>query len=54
MASVGLAKTDILFFGDQLEAGGNDYPVRALGIDTISVQGWEDTALAIRAIIQVF
>ncbi len=53
MAAVGLSSDDILFFGDQLEEGGNDYPVKKVGIDTISVNGWEETALAVHAIIAV-
>ena len=53
MATVGLATDDILFFGDQLGEGGNDHPVKSLGIDTISVIGWDETALAIHAIIEV-
>jgi phosphomannomutase len=53
MAAVGLTAEEILFFGDQLTEGGNDYPVKSLGIDTISVGSWEDTALAIRAVIEV-
>lgn len=53
MAAVGLTSDEILFFGDQLDEGGNDYPVKSTGIDTISVSGWEDTALAIHAIIEV-
>lgn len=53
MATVGMATDDILFFGDQLGEGGNDYPVKSIGIDTISVSGWEETALAIHAIIEV-
>ena len=40
-------------FGDKLEEGGNDYPVKAMGIDSIAVESWEDTALALEAIIQV-
>ncbi len=47
---VGLDKADILFFGDKLEEGGNDYPVKAMGIDSIAVDGWEDTALALEGI----
>ncbi len=53
MAAVGLTSDEILFFGDQLGEGGNDYPVKSVGIDTISVRGWEETALAIQAIIEV-
>jgi len=47
---LGLEKADILFFGDKLEEGGNDYPVKAMGIDSIAVDGWEDTALALEGI----
>lgn len=46
-----LKKTDILFVGDRLEEGGNDYPVKAMGIDTIEVKHWEDTALVVRTIL---
>lgn len=50
---LGVSKEQILFIGDKLEEGGNDYPVKALGIDTISVDGWEDTALVLEGIIAV-
>jgi HAD superfamily hydrolase (TIGR01484 family) len=40
----GLEKFEILFFGDNLQEGGNDYPVKAFGIDSVSVDGWEETA----------
>ncbi len=53
MSVLGLNAEDILFFGDKLDEGGNDYPVKTVGIDCIAVDGWEQTALAIEAIIQV-
>ncbi|MEO7369495.1 MAG: HAD-IIB family hydrolase [Ilumatobacteraceae bacterium] len=53
MAILGLSKPDILFMGDKLEPGGNDYPVKALGIDTIAVDGWEQCAIVIQAIVAV-
>ena len=53
MAAVGLTSDEILFFGDQLSEGGNDYPVKSVGIDTISVRDWEETALAVQAIVEV-
>ena len=53
MAAAGLTSDEILFFGDQLDEGGNDYPVKSVGIDTISVRGWEETALAVQAIVEV-
>jgi phosphomannomutase len=43
MAALHLTERQILFFGDRLQPGGNDYPVKAMGIDTIEVTGWEDT-----------
>jgi phosphomannomutase len=48
-----IEKSDILFMGDKLLEGGNDYPVKAMGIDTLEVTRWEDTALAIEAILHV-
>lgn len=53
MDALGLELHDILFFGDKLEVGGNDYPVRAMGIDSIAVNNWEETAVAIQAIVEV-
>lgn len=46
----GWTKDEVLFFGDKLEEGGNDYPVKALGIDSVAVEGWEDTAYALEGI----
>jgi HAD superfamily hydrolase (TIGR01484 family) len=34
---------DILFFGDKLQPGGNDYPVMQMGIDCIEVSSEKDT-----------
>jgi phosphomannomutase len=51
MAELGVAKDDILFFGDSLLEGGNDYPVKAMGIDSLQVSRWQDTALALEAIL---
>jgi phosphomannomutase len=48
-----ISKEDILFLGDKLQEGGNDYPVKAMGIDTLEVDRWEDTALALSAILHV-
>jgi len=46
-------KDDILFLGDKLQEGGNDYPVKAMGIDSIEVDRWEDTALVLEGILTV-
>lgn len=48
-----ISKDDILFMGDKLQEGGNDYPVKAMGIDCLEVDRWEDTALALEAILHV-
>ncbi len=48
-----VSRDEILFFGDQLQEGGNDYPVRAMGIDSIQVDGWEDTLRCLEAIYYV-
>lgn len=45
--ATGISKDEILFIGDKLQEGGNDYPVKAMGIDTVEVEKWEDTALVI-------
>ena len=44
---------DILFFGDKLLEGGNDYPVKAMGVDTVEVSSWEDTARAVEDFLRV-
>lgn len=51
--AIDISKDEILFIGDKLDEGGNDYPVKAMGIDTIAVDGWEDTALVIEGILGV-
>lgn len=40
----GIALSDMLFVGDRLDEGGNDYPVKRLGIETHAVSDWQDTA----------
>lgn len=47
-----LQNEDILFVGDRLDVGGNDFPVRAMGIGCVAVQEWEHTALFVRGLIQ--
>ena len=53
MKETGFSKDDILFMGDKIVPGGNDYPVEEMGIDCISVGGWQDTAYAIEGILSV-
>jgi hypothetical protein len=51
MEILSLSKEEILFIGDRLEEGGNDYPVKAFGIDCLAVSGWEATATLVEALI---
>lgn len=51
--AIEIDQDEILFVGDKLQEGGNDYPVKAMGIDSIEVDGWEDTAFVIRGILGV-
>ncbi len=53
MEKLHINKDEILFVGDRLYEGGNDYPVKIMGIDTIAVERWEDTALVIEALVKV-
>lgn len=50
MELVGVDQKEILFVGDRLEEGGNDYPVKEMGIDSIAVSKWQDTALVIETL----
>jgi HAD superfamily hydrolase (TIGR01484 family) len=51
--TLGINKDDILFFGDNLQEGGNDYPVKAFGIDSLDVEKWEDTVNRLETILAV-
>ncbi len=48
-----IGKEDILFLGDRLSEGGNDYPVKEFGIDCLEVSRWEDTALVVEGILHI-
>ncbi len=52
MDATGFKKEDILFMGDRIEPGGNDYAVEEFGIDCIKVRNWQDTAYAIEGIVK--
>ena len=43
-AALGLQLADLLFVGDRLDEGGNDYPVKAMGVECVAVRNWQDTA----------
>ena len=53
LEELGVEKSDILYFGDMTQPGGNDYPVVQMGIDTITVRNHEDTSFALRGILGV-
>jgi phosphomannomutase len=53
MEALKINKEDIFFIGDRLEEGGNDYPVKAMGIDAMQINHASETELAIEAIINV-
>ncbi len=42
----------VLFVGDRLEPGGNDYPVIALGVQTIPVRDHDETAKLIPRLVE--
>jgi HAD superfamily hydrolase (TIGR01484 family) len=46
-----LTLSDLLFVGDRLDPGGNDYPVRALGVPCLAVSCWEDTRRWLEAVL---
>lgn len=43
--------SDVLYFGDQFQETGNDYPVLKLGVDTVNVANWEETAEGIEDLL---
>jgi HAD superfamily hydrolase (TIGR01484 family) len=51
MHYLGLSIEDILFVGDRLEEGGNDYPVKEMGIRCVAVEKWQDAADAVERIL---
>jgi len=53
IGAIEISKDEILFVGDKLQEGGNDYPVKAMGIDSIEVDGWVETAYVIEGILGV-
>ena len=53
LEELNVEKSDVLYFGDMTQPGGNDYPVVEMGIDTITVRNHEDTAYALRGILGI-
>ncbi|SIR89206.1 HAD-IIB family hydrolase [Williamsia sterculiae] len=48
---LGIGPEQILFFGDRLDPGGNDYPVKEMGIDSVHVADHDDTFRRLTAIL---
>lgn len=53
MTMLKLEKSDILFMGDRVQPGGNDYPVKEFGIDCLEVSDWRDTVKILNGILHV-
>ncbi len=53
MDELNITTDEILFFGDKLQEGGNDYPVKAMGVDSIEVSDWHNTAQILTGIVHV-
>ncbi len=53
LKELGVTKEEVLYFGDMTQPGGNDYPVKEMGVETITVRSHEDTAYALRGILGV-
>lgn len=49
----GFSEHDILYVGDRLDKGGNDYPVKAMGIRCVSVKGPNDTLKVIDDLLEM-
>ena len=52
MKSFEYKKSDVIFIGDALYEGGNDHPVKKLGIQCIEVSGPEETKRIIKDLIK--
>ena len=47
-----ISPDQLLFIGDRLREGGNDYPVRALGVRWLEVTQWQDTARYVQDLLR--
>jgi phosphomannomutase len=48
LSKIGLNKSDIIYVGDALFPGGNDYSIVEAGIEHIAVKGPEETEILIK------
>lgn len=53
MELLDVSQDEIFFIGDRIFEGGNDYPVKVMGIDCLQISKWEETALAVEVIVKV-
>jgi len=53
MSYLNESKDDIMFVGDKLDPGGNDYAARRSGVTCVAVANPDDTAVLIRKLISV-
>ncbi len=49
---IGASTDELVFIGDRLDEGGNDYPVYAMGVTSIAIHGWEQTLDVVTAICE--
>lgn len=49
--STGIPLAEMLFIGDRLDEGGNDFPVVATGVPAIAVTGWRHTVDVIERLL---
>ncbi|MEE6282104.1 HAD-IIB family hydrolase [Georgenia sp. MJ170] len=47
----GIDLEDMLFIGDRLDEGGNDYPVKAMGVPCLAVDGAAETPAVVRRLL---
>ena len=53
LPAAGVSAAEVLFIGDAIYPGGNDYPAKEMGLDTIKVDEIEQTRLVISTIATV-
>jgi HAD superfamily hydrolase (TIGR01484 family) len=53
LPEAGVTADEVLFLGDAIFPGGNDYPAKEMGLDTIKVDSIEDTRRVVETIVLV-
>ena len=48
---IGGTASELLFIGDRLDEGGNDYPVYAAGVPSVPVEGWHETLDVVKRLV---